>query len=87
VIVSVSSAGERLLYIADTVFHSLHLEYPGWFPIYDIAPETAVVSKHRIFDLAAKHDILVIGHHLFPFPGLGHVAKAGDGWAWLPIKD
>ena len=83
--VSVSSAGERLLYVADTAYHPLHIEHPDWFPIYDVVPEQAAISKRRIFDLAAEERMLVMGHHLAPFPGLGHVVEAGQGWRWLPI--
>ena len=85
-IVSISSAGERLLYVADTAFHPLHLEHPDWFPIYDVVPGQAEISKCRIFDLAVKEQILVMGHHLAPFPGLGYVIKRGEGWQWRPTR-
>jgi glyoxylase-like metal-dependent hydrolase (beta-lactamase superfamily II) len=85
VVVSVSSGGERLLYIGDTVLHPLHLEHPDWLPIYDIVPEQAGPSKQRIFDLAAEQGTWVIGQHFPPFPSLGHVVKAGEGWQWQPV--
>jgi glyoxylase-like metal-dependent hydrolase (beta-lactamase superfamily II) len=84
--VSVSSGGERLLYISDTAFHPLHLEHPDWLPIYDIVPEKAKVSKRAIFDLAAAEQAWVIGQHFPPFPSLGHVVKKGKGWQWQPIQ-
>jgi glyoxylase-like metal-dependent hydrolase (beta-lactamase superfamily II) len=85
-VVSVSSGGERLLYIGDTVLYPLHLEHPDWLPIYDILPEQAGPSKQRIFDLAAKEGCWVIGQHFPPFPSLGHVVKKGEGWLWQPIE-
>lgn len=47
-LVSITSDGERILYTGDTFLHPLHLEHPDWLPIYDILPELAMDSKHRI---------------------------------------
>jgi glyoxylase-like metal-dependent hydrolase (beta-lactamase superfamily II) len=85
-VISFQSEGEQLLYIADTVLLPLHLERPDWVPVYDILPELASVSKHRIFDLAAATQSLVLGQHFPPFPNLGHVAKRQPGWMWQPIE-
>ena len=84
--VSVSSQGERLLYIGDTVLQPMHLEHPDWLSIYDILPEQAEPSKQRIFDLAAEEGAWVIGQHFPPFPSLGHVVKRGAGWEWQPVE-
>lgn len=85
-VVSILSGDEQLLYISDTVLYPLHLEHPDWVPIYDILPEEADASKHRIFDLAAKEKALVLGMHFPPFPSLGYVAKREKGWQWQPIN-
>ena len=85
-VVSVSSGGERLLYIAHTVLHPLHLEHLDWTPIYDILPARAAETKRRIFDLAAEEKAWVMGQHFPPFPSLGHVVKSGEGWEWQPAK-
>jgi glyoxylase-like metal-dependent hydrolase (beta-lactamase superfamily II) len=84
--VSVSSGGERLLYIGDVVLYPLHLEHPGWLPIYDILPGEAQSSKQRIFDLVAEEGSWVMGQHFPPFPSLGHVVKSGTGWEWRPAE-
>ncbi len=84
--VSISSEDEQLLYIGDTVVHPLHLEHPEWYPIYDILPEKATVSKRRIFDWAAAEKALVVGQHFPPFPSLGTVLKTENGWQWQPIE-
>lgn len=78
--ISFSSQNEQLIYIGDTVLHPLHLEHPDWLPIYDISPEAAQASKHRLFDLAAAQNCWVIGQHFPPFPSLGHVIKKDTGW-------
>jgi glyoxylase-like metal-dependent hydrolase (beta-lactamase superfamily II) len=85
-VVSVSSGDQRLLYIGDTVLYPLHLEHPDWLPIFDIVPEKAEVSKHRIFDMAADEQAWVMGQHFPPFPSLGHVVKKGEGWQWQPVE-
>ena len=85
-VVSISSADERLLYVGDTVLYPLHLEHPDWTPIYDIIPEKAAASKRWIFDLAAEERAWVIGQHFPPFPSLGHVVKKGQGWEWQPLE-
>jgi glyoxylase-like metal-dependent hydrolase (beta-lactamase superfamily II) len=84
-VVGVSSAGKRLLYVGDTVLHPLHLAHPDWTPIYDIVPEKAATSKRHIFDLAAEERTLVMGQHFPPFPSLGYVVKMGEGWRWQPM--
>jgi glyoxylase-like metal-dependent hydrolase (beta-lactamase superfamily II) len=85
-VVSFASRGERLLYTADTVLHPLHLDRPDWLPVFDILPEPAAASKHRIFDLAALTGSWVLGQHFPPFPNLGHVVKKEIGWEWLPVE-
>ena len=83
---SIVSGGARLLRVSDAVLYPLHLEYPGWTPIFDMVPEQASASKRRIFDLAAEEDTLVFAHHFPPFPNLGHVSKQEQGWRWQPLE-
>jgi glyoxylase-like metal-dependent hydrolase (beta-lactamase superfamily II) len=84
-VVSFKSEDAQLLYTADTVLHPLHLERPDWFPVFDILPDLASVSKNHIFDLAATTKSLVLGQHFPPFPNLGYIVKKETGWAWQPI--
>jgi glyoxylase-like metal-dependent hydrolase (beta-lactamase superfamily II) len=85
VVAAFTSAGERLYYVGDTVLYPLHLEHPDWLPIYDLEPEKAEASKRAVFDRAAEEQALIVGQHFPPFPSLGRVQKAGDGWIWQPI--
>ena len=82
---AVTSAGAKLLHVADVVLYPLHLEYPRWVPGFDIAPQDAAESKRRIFDQAAEEQALVFAHHFPPFPNLGRVARQGEGWQWKPL--
>jgi glyoxylase-like metal-dependent hydrolase (beta-lactamase superfamily II) len=83
--VSVASAEKYLLHVSDAALNPLHLEYPAWMPIFDVAPEQAVISKQRIFDHAAEQQALVFAHHFPPFPNLGYVVKQTEGWQWQPL--
>ena len=82
---AIASDGERLLHVSDAVLHPLHLEHPGWVPVFDLRPEEAAASKRRVFDRAAEQRALVFAHHFPPFPSLGRVRKHGAGWRWQPI--
>jgi glyoxylase-like metal-dependent hydrolase (beta-lactamase superfamily II) len=84
--IAITSAGARLLHVADVVLHPLHLEHPTWVPSFDIAPQDAAESKRRIFDQAADEQVLVFAHHFAPFPNLGHIVKHREGWQWQPLN-
>lgn len=83
---SITSGGEQLLHVSDTVLYPLHLEHPGWTSVFDMSPEQAAASKRRIFDRAAEEEALVFAHHFPPFPNLGRVLKKEEGWLWQPIE-
>ena len=85
-VISFSSGGEQLYYVADTVLYPLHLEHTDWLPVYDILPQKAELSKRKIFNLVAEKHAFVIGQHFVPFPSLGTVVKKGNGWLWQPIE-
>jgi glyoxylase-like metal-dependent hydrolase (beta-lactamase superfamily II) len=84
-VLGLESGGVGLLYIGDAVVTPIHLEHPGWLPVFDIEPESAAVSKRFIFDLAAERDFWVVGQHFSPFPSLGHVVRRAEGWEWRPV--
>ena len=46
----------------------------------------ADAARRRFFTRAAAENALVFGHHLGPFPNLGHIVKRGDAWRWQPIE-
>lgn len=80
----ISSGGEQLLYISDTVLHPIHLEQPEWCAAVDFAPDQVVATRRRILNRAAAEKALVLAFH-FPFPGLGHIVQKGERWEWQPI--
>ena len=83
---SISSEGEQLLCIADTVLHPIHLEHPEWCAVVDFNPDQVLATRHRILTRAADENALVLAYH-FPFPGLGHVVENEEAWQWHPIEN
>lgn len=79
------SEGQRLLCLVDTVLHPLHLEHPDWTSAFDLDPTQTVQTRYQLLARAANDHTLVLAYH-FPFPGLGHVERAGDGWRWQPLR-
>ncbi len=82
---ALSSGGEQLLCVSDTVLHPIHLEQPEWFAVVDLDPEQAVATRRRLLNWAATEKSLVFVFH-FPFPGLGLVVPRGYGWQWQSIE-
>jgi len=83
---AITSGGEQLLHIADTVHHPIHFEFPDWHTTVDIVPELTPITRRKLFSRAVVEKALVLGYHLSPFPGLGYVARQGEAWEWRPIS-
>ena len=47
--------------------------------------KAAIASRRKLFAEAARDKLWVAGAHL-PFPGLGHVRRDGNAFAWVPIE-
>jgi hypothetical protein len=43
----------------------------------------AEASRRKVLDLAATDKAMMLVYHI-SFPGLGHVARAGDAYRWVP---
>jgi glyoxylase-like metal-dependent hydrolase (beta-lactamase superfamily II) len=77
----VDLGSETLMITGDLVLSPFHIDQKSWYPAVDLEPDSAVLSRARVFDMAAEERYLVSGYHL-PFPGIGRVEKATDGWTW-----
>jgi len=85
-VVSFSSEDEELYFTSDTVVFPIFLEQPELRLSIDILQNEADTSKHKIFDLVAEKEALVLAQHFSPFPSLGNIVKKENGWQWRPIK-
>ncbi len=82
---SITSQGEQLLHLVDTVLHPIHMEHPEWTAAVDLLPEQTVVTRRRLLARAVEEQTQVFVFH-FPWPGSGRVIAIGDAWQWQPIN-
>lgn len=84
--IRLSSNGSELLIWTDIV-HNAALQFPE--PersiVFDTDQAMAAATRKKVFDMVATDKLLIAGAHL-PFPGLGHVAKASTGYAYVPLQ-
>jgi glyoxylase-like metal-dependent hydrolase (beta-lactamase superfamily II) len=80
----VESKGKRLLAIGDMA-HSyiISLARPDWAMGYDRDRKLGAERRRSVLGQLADSGDLVFSPH-FPYPGTGHVVRAGDGFAWKP---
>jgi glyoxylase-like metal-dependent hydrolase (beta-lactamase superfamily II) len=83
--VQITSEGQNLLHVADAVGHRILLENPTWFSAFDAQPEMGARDKQALLKRAADQHALLFGSHL-PFPGVGRIVAAGEGWTWQGLE-
>jgi glyoxylase-like metal-dependent hydrolase (beta-lactamase superfamily II) len=78
------TGGEILLW--GDIVHNAALQFPepDRSIAFDFEPPTAIATRKKVFDMTATDRLMVAGTHI-AFPGIGHVAKAGTGYAWVPV--
>jgi len=82
----IESAGARLVLTADTANHFvLSLQRPDWEVRFDMDKEAAAATRRRVFGMLAADRVPFIGYHM-PFPGLGYVTAADDGFRFEPAS-
>lgn len=80
----VGTGTDRLFIWAD-IIHVAAFQFPrpDWSSVFDVDPAATVATRRRAFDRAATDRLLVAGMHL-PFPGIGHVVRDGEAFAFVP---
>lgn len=80
----IDSGDAALLMIGDaTGLAPVQFRHPEAGLVFDTDPALAAESRMALLDMAATDRLLVTGTHL-PFPTLGHVARSGAAYAWVP---
>jgi len=80
----INSGRDQLCYIGDLAHHPvLLLERPRTQFAFDTDPVQSAESRVRMLDMLAANRVPLLAYH-FAWPGIGHVAKAGDGFRYLP---
>ena len=81
----IDHGGRQLCYIGDLAHHPvLLLEHPRTHFAYDTDPAQSAESRVRMFDMLASNRTAILAYH-FAWPGVGHVAKVGDGFHYFPL--
>src|SRR6201992_3021952 len=76
----VTSADKSFAFLGDLTHHQvLLMEKPRMQFSYDTDPKQAAESRVKMLDMLAANKIAVMSYH-YPWPGLGHVVKAGRGF-------
>jgi glyoxylase-like metal-dependent hydrolase (beta-lactamase superfamily II) len=83
--VRVHPAGGDLLLWTDIV-HNAALQFPepDRAIAFDLDPAQAIATRKKVMDMAATDRLMIAGTHI-SFPGVGHVAKWGTGYAYVPV--
>jgi glyoxylase-like metal-dependent hydrolase (beta-lactamase superfamily II) len=81
-----SAKNEQLLHLADVVHNPVtSIQHPEWTPVFDYDPVLSIKTRKSILNRVASERLLAMGYH-FPFPGLGHVVRQGNGYRWVPTQ-
>lgn len=81
---AISSGPQVMVNSGDLAHHQvLLLRRPMWEFAFDTDPKLSAQTRSRMLDRFATDRPAVLSYH-FPWPGLGHVAKEGEGYAWIP---
>jgi len=81
---AIASGNQSLLVLSDVTNNPyLFARHPEWQAVIDVEGPRAVETRRRLLDRAAADRMLVQGYH-FPFPAIGHIARAGGGYDFVP---
>jgi glyoxylase-like metal-dependent hydrolase (beta-lactamase superfamily II) len=82
---SIASGSDHLLCAADVVGNRvISFQHPEWHGDFDYDLEQGAITRRAFLERCASERSLVSTYHL-PFPGLGHVARAGTAFRWIPV--
>ncbi|WP_375460720.1 MBL fold metallo-hydrolase [uncultured Enterovirga sp.] len=83
-IFTITSGRQSMAYIGDLAHHPvLLLEKPLTEFAYDSDPKQSAQTRVRLLSMLAANRVPILAYH-FAWPGLGHVAKQGEGFRYYP---
>ena len=80
--ISISSALETAIFLADAVLGEPQFEHPEWSSHLEVDRDQAVRTRRKILDEAARDSVTLAGYHLW---SLGTVHPHGDAYRWEPL--
>jgi glyoxylase-like metal-dependent hydrolase (beta-lactamase superfamily II) len=79
----IASGTEGLLYIGDTMHHSvISVQRPDWTIQFDGRADVAEASRSALLERAASENLRLYAVH-FPYPGLGRIERRADDFVWV----
>ncbi|MBJ7446629.1 MAG: MBL fold metallo-hydrolase [Brevundimonas sp.] len=79
----ITSGTEGLLYIGDTMHHSvISVQRPDWTIQFDGRADVAEASRRALLERAATENLRLYAVH-FPYPGLGRIERRADDFVWV----
>lgn len=79
----IASGTEGLLYIGDTMHHSvISVQRPNWTIQFDGRADVAEASRRALLERAASENLRLYAVH-FPYPGLGRIERRADDFVWV----
>jgi glyoxylase-like metal-dependent hydrolase (beta-lactamase superfamily II) len=81
----ISSGNASMLFVADLTNHpALFVKNPDWAAVFDMDADAARATRRKVLDMAAADKMQLAFYHA-PFPATGFVAKAGNGFDYIPV--
>ena len=82
--VQIASGSSQLLCTADVVGNrAVGFQHPDWRGGFDLDLDQGAKTRRALLDRCANEKVMVSTYHL-PFPGIGHVVRAGTAFRWIP---
>ncbi|MBK1661300.1 MBL fold metallo-hydrolase [Paracraurococcus ruber] len=82
---AITSGGRTMVNTGDLAHHQvLLLRHPMMEFSFDTDPKQSAQTRSRMLDRLATDKHAVLSYH-FPWPGLGHVRREGEGFAWVSL--
>jgi glyoxylase-like metal-dependent hydrolase (beta-lactamase superfamily II) len=80
----IADGDAQFMFLADVTNRpEIMMANPAWQIVFDFDGDAAATTRRRVLDMVATDRIRVTGYH-FPFPANGYVARAGNGFRFVP---
>jgi glyoxylase-like metal-dependent hydrolase (beta-lactamase superfamily II) len=83
-VVDVASNGDKLTFVGDMIFE-VGFDHPDWQNGFEHEPEVATAARIALLNEAAETGSLLAAAHI-AFPSIGHVAKNGKTFRFVPVQ-
>ena len=79
--IKVVSQGEHAFILGDVAHSPAQAHYTDWNPEFDIIPDDAKATRHKVLDMLESEGTLVSAGH-FPDPGFGRFVRGEERRYW-----